>query len=167
LAVENIDKNWKNLQSYSIGKGTSKIINELGGKVFYEAKSSYGDEFAHEIAPLLKNKKVLFPHAKKVASDVFGILKSLHIDIKECVVYENICKKLDNVANKPAPQDILIFTSPSSAKCYLKSLELSKENIIIAIGKKSANAIPECFEVHIPKEQTISSCIELAKQLQN
>jgi uroporphyrinogen-III synthase len=165
LALEKIDKNWKNLEIYSIGKGTSKFINELGGNVFYEAKNSYGDEFAEKIIPFLKEKKVLFPRAKVVASDVFGILKSSHINIEEYIVYENICKKLNNITCKPAHKDIIIFTSPSSVKCFLNYYKLHEENIIIAIGKKTAEAIPKNFKIHIPSEQTIVSCVEFAKKL--
>lgn len=165
LALEKIDKNWKNLQIYSIGKGTSKTVNELGGRVFYEAKSSYGDEFAKEIAPFLKEKKVLFPRAKSVVSDVFGILDFLHVKISEYIVYETTCKDLSKTTKNPTCKDILIFTSPSSVKCFLKYRELDSENIIIAIGKKTADTISKNFKVYIPKEQTIDSCIEFAKKL--
>ena len=165
LALEKIDKSWKNLEIYSIGKGTSKLINELGGRVFHEAKNSYGDEFAIEIAPLLKDKKVVFPRAKDVVSDIVGILQFSCVNVKDYVVYENRCKKPSDIVSKPNHEDIFIFTSPSSVKCFLQYYALSKENIIVAIGKKTAKAIPEKFKVYIPKEQTIDSCVEFAKEL--
>lgn len=164
LATEQLDKDWKNLEIYSIGKGTSRAITDLGARVFYESSSAYGDEFAKEIAQKLKNKQVLFPHAKEVVSDVFGILKGLHVRIDEAIVYETICKKHEDI-QQPEKNSILIFTSPSTVKCFFKYFIWDSSYKVVAIGKKTAEAFPENLIVHTSLGQTIDECIDFAKRL--
>ncbi|MFV0481203.1 MAG: uroporphyrinogen-III synthase, partial [Campylobacteraceae bacterium] len=160
----NIDKSWKNLEVFSIGEGTSRAVKEFGVEVFYEAKNSYGDEFAKEIASFLQNKRVLFPHAKEVVSDVFGILKSLHVNIKEFVVYKTNCVKRDT-KEKPEDGSILIFTSPSTVKCFLENFAWNETYKAVAIGKKTANAFPKDIKVNIAPMQTTQSCVLFAQTL--
>ncbi|MDR0697070.1 MAG: uroporphyrinogen-III synthase, partial [Christensenellaceae bacterium] len=117
LGLDNIYKKWKKLPAYSIGEGTSKVIKEFGGNLAYEAKSSYGDDFAVEVSQKLFGKSVLFACAKVVSSDVGGILKSNGAYVDEVVVYENVCKPCKEF---DLPKNaIFIFTSPSSVKCFL------------------------------------------------
>lgn len=164
FAAEKLDKSWKNLQIYSIGLGTSKAIIDLKGEVYYQAKESYGDKFAHEIAKYLQGKKVLFPHAKEVVSDVIGILKSFHVSVDEFVVYETLCNKCKQ-SQKPKDNSILIFTSPSTVKCFLQNFNWNDSFVAIAIGDKTARALSCDKKVHISPAQSIDSCVNFAKRL--
>ncbi len=160
LALEYLGASWKNLPSFCIGEATAKKVKELNGKVEFTCKNSYGDDFAKEIKPLLKDKKVLFPRAEEVVSNVKEILYPLHV--KELIVYETICNECKNI-EKPPLNSTLIFTSPSSVKCFLKCFNLHVDYNIICIGKKTASCIPKEFTCKIPLVQNIGECIKMAK----
>jgi uroporphyrinogen-III synthase len=163
IGIDKIWDGWKKRSLYSIGEGTSEIIKKLGGIVSYEAKSSYGDKFAFEIAPLLKDKRALLPRAFEVASDIAGILRERDIGVEELVVYKT--KSCKNAIDIPQRDAILIFTSPSSVKYFLNLSNWSGSFTAVAIGKKTAAAFPSQIKPLISPKQTIKSCVDFAKTL--
>ncbi|MDR1285026.1 MAG: uroporphyrinogen-III synthase [Campylobacteraceae bacterium] len=163
LGIDKIYKEWKKLPAYSIGKGTSKVIKELGGNLVYEAKISYGDDFAAQISQELFDKLVLFPRAKVVASDVSGILKSKNVHVEEVVIYENICKPCEKFILQK--DGIFIFTSPSSVKCFFKYAKWNENFTAIAIGKKTAAAFTPDIKPLISPKPNIDECVAFAKKL--
>jgi len=119
-AIDNIDKNWIKKDIYSIGQGTSKEIKKHNANLVYTAKSSYGNSFALEIKEKLKNKKVLFLRAKEVTSKLNQILIEADIKLEEEVVYETTCRAY-NQNHSIDKNSIIIFTSPTTVKCFLKN----------------------------------------------
>ncbi|MDR1461487.1 MAG: uroporphyrinogen-III synthase [Campylobacteraceae bacterium] len=163
IGIDKIYKEWKKLPAYSIGEGTSKVIKKLGGNLVYEAKISYGDDFAAQISQKLFGKLVLFARAKVVFSDVGGILKSKDVHVEEIVVYENVCKPCkDFVLSKDG---IFIFTSPSSVRCFLKCIKWNENFTAIAIGKKTAAAFSCDIKPLISPKLSIDECVAFAKKL--
>ena len=140
--------NLANLEVFSIGEGSTKEALNFGFTKIYTAKNSHGDEFASEIAPLLKGKKTLFLRAKEVVSDVFGILQNGGVNLIEIIAYENV-----------------IFTSPSNVDGFLRNFELDLSYKIIAIGKKTAISLKNFPNIIVSKTQSIEDCIEIAKNL--
>jgi len=165
-AIEKIDKNWIKKEIYSIGQGTSKEITKHNANLVYTAKNSYGDSFAQEIKERLLDKKVLFLRAKKVTSKLNQILKAAQVDLEEEIVYETTCRAYEQY-EKPNDNSTIIFTSPSTVKCYLKNFDWHKSYKAVCIGKVTAKAIPSYINYTLCKKQTILSCIELAKSINN
>ena len=163
-AIDKIDRNWIKKEIYSIGQGTSKEINKYNANLIFTAKNSYGDFFAQEIKDKLKNKKVLFLRAKKVTSKLNQILQVAQVDLREEIVYETTCRACGK-DEKPQKDSIIIFTSPSTVKCFLKNFTWNKSYTAVSIGKVTASIIPTYIDYKISNKQTISSCIELAKNL--
>jgi len=161
IAEKNTD--WKNLSSFAIGNPTANEIIKLGGRVEYVAKSSYGNDFAKELIPLLKHKKVLFIRAKKVLSNLEKILKEANINLSSQIVYETVCRKKTN--EKFKSNSIFIFTSPSTIKCFFKNYEWLDSYKAVCIGDVTAKELPINVSFYISKIQTIDACIELAKTL--
>ncbi len=161
LDVKNLHVKAKNIPVFCIGEATAKKAKELGFRVEFTCNNSYGDEFAQQIKPLLEGKKILFPRAKEVISNIKEILSPL--DVREIIVYETTCKKCESI-EKPPLYSTLIFTSPSSVKCFLKCFDLHVSYKIICIGKKTALALPKGFTCKIPSKQDIDTCIEMAKE---
>ncbi len=161
-AMNNIDKNWVKKEIYSIGQGTSKEIKTHNANLVFTAKNSYGDSFAQEIKERLKNKRTLFVRAKIVTSRLNHILKNAGISLKEEIVYETTCKEY-NKNKKPVKNSTIIFTSPSTVKCFFKIFNWDESYRAISIGKVTSQSIPTYIENIIAKEQTILSCIEMAK----
>jgi uroporphyrinogen-III synthase len=157
---------WQTKECYAIGEGTAKAIKDAGGNVTFTCKESYGDIFAHEIAPKVKHKKVFFPRAKEVVSPLYEILCERGIAITQEIVYETVC--LSYTSDMAPPQGaLLIFTSPSTVHCFMKNFPLDSSYQLIAIGKKTAAVLPLHVKVLLPEKQTIPSCIALAKQIRS
>jgi len=163
-AIDKINKNWKNISSYAIGKATADEVESLGGSLEYTAKFSYGDDFANELKSKLKGKRALFLRAKIVLSNLEGILTNEGIDISSIAVYETTCN--DELKPKNLKKNsIIIFTSPSTIECFFKYFQWDDSNVAICIGAKTLSLLPKYITSYASKEQTIVSCIELAKSL--
>jgi len=132
---------------------------KLGGKVL-DIGGGYGDNLISKIKEFPKTTRWLYLRAKIVASDFVEICKNDGYNIDESVVYESDCSKgiLDVEVENDAT---LIFTSPSSLNCFLKTHTISKLNKIIVIGKTTAKALPKDLEYIISEKTTIDSCMKL------
>jgi uroporphyrinogen-III synthase len=161
-AVNNITDKWKNVPSFVIGKATAKEVEKLGGRVEFIGSKSYGDKFAKEIVEKYHHKTFLFLRAKEIISNIKEIFEKSDNILKEVIVYETLCNKPENSLKKPA---IVIFTSPSTVRCFLKINNL--ENILpIAIGEKTKKVLLEYIKlVLMPKNPSIKECISLAKNI--
>jgi len=165
-ALANHGSQWQTKECYAIGEGTAKAIEEAGANVTFTCQESYGDLFAHEIAPLLVHKKVFFPRAKEVISPLYEILRDRGIDITQEIVYETVCVSYPS-EKAPEKGALLIFTSPSTVHCFIKNFAWNTSYQAIAIGKKTAAVLPLHVNVFLPEKQTIASCIDLAKQIRS
>jgi len=164
ISTDKLNDTWKNIPSYSIGSGTSKEIEKRGGKIVYEARSSYGDDFAKEIREKLEGKKVLFLRAKVVTSSLNSILKDAGVLLEEEVVYETVCSECDTLQTPPK-NSVIIFSSPSTIECFFKCFAWQESYKAVVIGDKTASYMPKELPFEMASKQTIPSCIELAKIL--
>ncbi len=163
-AIENINKNWQKIPVYAIGNPTANEVKKLDGNLVYISNSSYGDDFAQEIFPKLKGKRVLFLRAKKVLSNLENILKDNEINLKSEVVYETTCKEKKPL-HVASENSVFIFTSPSTVECFFSHYDWEEKYIAVCIGNVTAEALPRDISLYVSKMQTIQACIELAKTL--
>jgi uroporphyrinogen-III synthase len=141
-----------------VSKQSALSFEKLGGKVL-DIGGGYGDNLVSHIKSYPKNTKWLYLRAKVVASDFVKICKDDGFSIDEEVVYESDCSK--DIQNVKVEDDAtLIFTSPSSVKCFLKNNKIKTSNFVIVIGKTTAKALPKGINFIISKETTIESCIK-------
>ena len=163
-AIYSLDKDdtWKNIPSYAISKKTAKILNNYNSNLVYTGTSGYGDDFANELIPNLKDKKILYIRAKKVVSNLVNILNKNNILCDEIITYETICKNYD-IKNKPAKNSIIIFSSPSTIKCFLNNFAWDDSYFAIVIGQTTAKYLPANINYKIANETSIESCILSAK----
>ncbi len=132
---------------------------KLGGKVL-DIGGGYGDNLLSKIKELPKETKWLYLRAKVVASDFVELCQNEGYYIDEATVYESDCSQ-EILDVKVEDDATLIFTSPSSLHCYLKTHTISIESKIIVIGKTTAKAVPQGLECQISQKTTIESCMEL------
>ena len=158
-AIDRINKDWKKLPSYSIGSGTSKAIKELGGNLVFEAKNSYGDKFADEIKQKLFGKNVLFLRAKEVTSKLNTILKENGVQLFEEIVYETVCNECKNL-QKPPKNSCIIFSSPSTIKCFFNCFSWDESYKAVVIGKVTAKAMPDGVEFVLSDKTNLESCVQ-------
>lgn len=158
------DYSWKNIPSFVIGQGSANYLFDLGGKIEYIGKDSYGDGFANEIIPLLKNRNPLYIHAKKIVSHINEKLLNHKIKLNEIIAYENKIKKLD-ISLAPKPNSILIFTAPSHYKSFLSNFKWDGSYIAIAIGMTTFGVFDSGIDAFVSPKQNIQDCIDFAKDL--
>ena len=152
---------YKKTKALCISNATANACKELGLKVL-ETGAGYGDSLIENIQKYPKPTRWLYLRAETIASDFSTKLKDEGYDIDEIVLYKSNCSK--QIAKASIKNDAtLIFTSPSTIKCFLKYHQFSYEHSIIVIGKTTAKNIPQNLSYKIAQEPTIQSCINLAK----
>jgi uroporphyrinogen-III synthase len=142
---------------------TAKSYEEAGGGVL-EIGAGYGDKLVDKIKNYPKSTKWLYLRAKAVASDFVEVCKRDGFDIDEAVVYQSVCSQ-EILEVKVQNDAILIFTSPSSLNCFLKTNAISPNNKVIAIGDTTAKAIPQNVRHIVSSQTSIQGCVELALDL--
>ncbi|MCK9336776.1 MAG: uroporphyrinogen-III synthase [Arcobacteraceae bacterium] len=152
---------WKQIPAYCIAEPTSTYIKSLNANLVYTGTNGHGNEFAKQLISLLKDKKVLYLRAKEVVSDLESILESNGVLLSSLVVYETICSKLNNIEIEQ--DSTIIFTSPSSIKCFFKNFNWNDSFKAICIGKTTAKYMPKNINFQIPEKTSIEACINLAK----
>ena len=161
-SLDNSSSKWKNLLSICIGESTANEVRKRGGKVDFIASKSYGDELAKEIVFRYKKSKIIFPRAKKILSNIVEVLLKNGFEVEEVQVYETICQKQDYQLDEDE-KAIIIFTSPSTIKCFLENYNYENIYKAIAIGEKTASFFDG--DIIVSDKQSIKRCIEIAKSM--
>ena len=161
-SLDSFDTSWRNIPSYAIAEKTAKIITEHDGNLTFTGISSHGNDFAKELIPVLRNKKVLYIRALKTVSKISLILKENDINIDELITYKTLCK---NSKVRLKEGSVFIFSAPSSVECFFKNYEWNDSFTAISIGKTTAKYLPLNINHHISEKTTIDDCIKLARQL--
>ena len=162
-SLDSFNNKWKNIPCYVIAPKTAKVIEELGGKIGFVGNSGHGNEFAAELMPHLKNKKVLYLKAKRVVSNLVGLLKDAKIDITDVVVYETI-QKQRNHNEIPSKNSVIIFSSPSTVEYFFENFTWDESYKAVVIGHTTAKYLPEEIAYVVSKTTSIDDCIALAKE---
>ena len=153
----------ESLPVFAIASGCAAAAKGLGFTQIYTGQNAHGDDFAREILPLLKGKKVLYLKGKDSASNFLEILQGSGVNIKAIVAYENVlnpCK----MELKPPKNSILIFASPLNVKNFLSNFGWDESYQVISIGKVTAKEL-KFTEPIVSQSQDINACIALAKTL--
>jgi len=162
-ALENYPKSeYIDKKALCVSAQTAQSYRELGGEIL-EVGSGYGDNLVAKIKNYPKKTQWLYLRAQEIASDFVQICKSDGYNIDESVVYRSSCSK-EILSCSVESGSNLIFTSPSSVRCYLKMHKLQDFLQIVVIGKTTAKALPKGINYTIAKEKTIMSCLEIIKQ---
>lgn len=154
----------ESLQIYAIGEASAEAARKFGFAQIYVGKNAHGDEFAREIASLVKNQKTLFLRAQKTASSVGKILRESGCELTEIIAYKNVAKHV-NSELKPPKGSVIIFTAPSAVRNYIENFGWDESYKAVAIGKTTALELEKFTKPVISSEQNINSCVTLAKTL--
>ena len=152
-----------NLPVFAIANSCASAARKFGFSEIYTGKNAYGDDFAREILPLLKGKKVLYLKGKDSASNFLEILQNGGVNIKAIIAYQNVlnpCK----MELKPPKDSILIFASPLNVRNFLSNFGWNESYQAISIGKVTAKEL-KFTEPIVSQSQDINACIALAKTL--
>ena len=154
-ALQQYNKNdYIDIPVLCISKFTKEYYEKSGGKVL-EVGSGIGSELQSIIDSYPKEKKWLYLRAKEIAGD--------GLDVDEAIVYESRCSKEILNFELSHEDSALIFTSPSSIKCFLRNNIIPIEAKVIVIGKTTAKHLPENIKYKMPKNSSIEECMNLLK----
>jgi uroporphyrinogen-III synthase len=165
LATDSMCKDWKKIPSYAISEQTAKLIKDFDGKLAFAGKKRHGDEFAYEILPMLKGKKVLYLRAKEIVSDFLNILNTNGVICDDVIVYEN--KFIQQSQNTILPKNSkIIFSSPSTIKYFFKAFSWDESYTAISIGNTTAKYFPEHIKPIIADNTSLRACVEKALEIE-
>jgi len=158
-AIDRLDKSWIDLEIFSIGEATADFAKSKGAKRVYFSKKSYGDELAFEIEKNLKGKRVLYVRGRKVASKLFEILQNKKIDISESILYESSCKSCFDL-KKPENDSYIIFSSPSTIKCFFKCFSWHESYKALILGSTTAKFMPDNIKFKISPKPNFQEAVK-------
>jgi len=164
-ALDSMDNSWKQIAAYVIAPQTAKVVKNLGGNLQLVGKEHHGDQFAQELIGELQDKRVLYVSGAKIVSNLMNILKSNNIECDNLIIYETVCKEYIQKLKIPKYSTI-IFSSPSTIKCFLKNVKWDESYTAISIGNTTAKFFPEYIKPFISENTSLESCVEKALELQ-
>lgn len=163
-ALDNINKYWKDIDSYVIGKETAKKVKELGGNLNFISPKSNNYDFTNELVVKLKNKNVLYIRGNKITSNICEKLIECNIHCEEIILYEN------NYI-KPLQKEILpknskiIFSSPSTVDYFFRTFHWDYSFKAISIGKTTLKYFPSNIKPILSEKTSLNACIKKAIML--
>jgi len=86
------------------------------------------------------------------------------IDLQEQIIYETSCVKYAK-EQKPKEGAVIIFTSPSTIKCFFKNFEWDSSYLAVLIGHATREHFPKYCRYVVADEPLIDACVEKAKEI--
>jgi len=163
-SLDSMDHSWKEKPAYAIAPQTAKAVEQLKGNLVFTGKEKHGNRFALELCEKLKEQKVLYVRGREIVSDLVNILKAHAIECDELVVYETVCRKFDTEITLPKHATI-IFTSPSTIKCFFENTSWDQSFKAVSIGHTTAEYFPSYITPAIADTTSLESCVKKAIEI--
>ncbi len=162
--LNSYNQEWKTKPLYVIAPQTAKVASNFGGKIKFVSKEKHGDEFANELVPLLKNKKVLYIRGSKVVTNLVETLNSNGVICDEAIVYQTVCVDFKKRITLPK-KSVIIFSSPSTIECFLKNADWDESYIAVSIGHTTQKYFPLYIKPALSETTSLDSCVKKAIEL--
>jgi len=164
MTAEAIDPEWKKIPCIAIGPATRKQIEVLGGRVIFQPKHFYGEHLAKDIASFFKDRHILYLRPEKVSFESKAYLQKSGIELQEQIIYKTSCIEYAS-ERQPPESSVIIFTSPSTIRCFLGNFNWLKSYTAVVIGQSTKEHLPEESHYVVAEEPMIDACIEKALTL--
>ena len=161
-SAETLNPGWKEVPCLAIGSATAKQIVALGGTVVHQPDTFYVTSLGEDIIEHFQEKKIVYLRPKIVSFDTKTFLAKAGIEIDEKILYETSCHKYEK-KKQPEKEAIIIFTSPSTIKCFFKNFTWDVSYTAVLIGTATQKHLPEYIDYIVADKATIESCIDKAK----
>ncbi len=159
-----IEPQCKTVPAIAIGEATRKEIEKRGGRVGHVPVNYYAKELAEDIKELFANARILYLRPKTVSYDIKAALAGEGIELGEQVIYETGCVEYVP-EDKPEEGSIIIFTSPSTIRCFLDNFGWDASYTAVVIGEATKAHLPEGTRCFVASEPMIDTCVEKALEL--
>jgi len=163
--LDKISTSWKKIPSYVIAPQTAKILKDYNGTLTFTGSEKHGDEFANEIIPLLKNKKVLYVGGNKTVSNLVSMLNKNQVNCDYKAIYKTISHQYPQKIQLPK-NSIIIFSSPSTITSFFQNSQWDKSYTAISIGKTTAKYLPSEITPIISEITSLKGCVQTALNLE-
>ncbi len=160
-----LNSQWKQKLILAVGKATAKEALRLGANSVYNPTEFYGEELANDILVKFRDKKIVYLRPAVVAFDSISLLQKAGVDAKEIIIYETKC--IEYKDRELERSSIVIFTSPSTIKCFFNSFKWDETFKAIVIGKTTLKELDSNIKAFVADEPTIDSCIKKAQNIEN
>ncbi len=162
-ALESYAQGWKSLSVIAVSEPTAEVFRNQGCNVVSTA-NGYGAEVGEIIVKHYPTKRWIYLRPETVASEWAEKVRRAGVVLDEAVMYKTECDD-DASVDGIDPEGILIFTSPSSVRCFLKRYAITGTQTVIAIGMTTRSALDEAREVLISPETSVASAVDLAYKI--
>ncbi len=163
-SLNSYNQEWMSKPIYAIAPQTAKVASNMGAKIKFVSKEKHGDEFAQELVPLLKNKKVLYIRGSKVVTNLVETLNSNGVICDEAVVYQTVCVNFTKKIKLPK-KSVIIFSSPSTIECFLKNAQWDESYKAVSIGHTTEKYFPDFITPYVSETTSLDSCVKKAIEL--
>lgn len=162
LALQHYVFDWKKIKWIAVSEATAQSAYEAGAEII-EIAEGYGESIP-DVLNRKKRGKWLYARPETVASEWVDSVRKAGIEIDEAIVYETACNE-DAYSQTIAAEGVLIFTSPSAIRCFLRGYTILPTHEVVVIGKTTQNALPEGVSSHMSPTASVASAVELAFQI--
>jgi uroporphyrinogen-III synthase len=164
LTADKIDPRWREYPAVTIGKATADLITARGGNVVYQPENFYGETLSRDIVTYFKKRKILYLRPKEVSFDAKSYLAQEGIQLHEQIIYQTMCITYPK-EKQPDENAVIIFTSPSTIRCFLKNFRWHPHYTAVVIGHATRQHLPEGADVVIADQPLIDACVEKAREI--
>ena len=164
VTAEEIDKRWRNYPSIAIGRATAGMIEALGGTLLYQPENFYGKTLSEEITKIFQDRKILYLRPKEVSFDAKSYLAKEGIALFEQIIYETTCVRYAS-SQRPPKDAVIIFTSPSTIRCFLENFAWESSYTAVVIGQATLEHLPSGADYAVADRPLIDACIAKAKEI--
>ncbi len=163
LALRNYTFAWDSLQCICVSEGTAEAAREAGA-VQVEVGDGYGKSISQVLRAKKRKGKWLYVRPKVIASEWVETARYEGFEIDEAVVYETSCNT-ELPKQIISPEGVLIFTSPSTIRCFLQNYAILSTHKIVVIGKTTQNTLPSGIFSSLSLMTSVESAVDLARQI--
>lgn len=162
-ALHNYSVDWNRLKCIAVSESTAQSAREAGAKEI-ETGDGYGESIPNVLRAKERSGKWLYLRPKIIASDWIDTARYGGVEIDEAIVYETSCatELPKQILSK---EGVLVFTSPSTIRCFLQIYEILPTHTIVVIGKTTQNALPPGILSHLSLTSSVASAVELACEI--
>lgn len=163
LALKPYTVDWKRLKCICVSEATAEYARESGA-IDIETGDGYGKSIPDILSSQESGKKWIYLRPKIVASDWIEEGRKRGLMIDEAVVYETLCNQ-EAVDYRIEEEGVLIFTSPSSIRCFSQNYPILPTQKVVVIGKTTQNALPQGVASSLSPTASVAVAVDLAHQI--
>ncbi len=163
LAAQRYSLDWDHLKCICVSEPTA-MSARAAGAVDVEIGNGYGTSIPQLLASKKRSGKWLYLRPKVVAFEWVSSAKEQGFQIDEAIVYENVCN--EEASNYLIHKEgILIFTSPSSIRCFLQNYTILPSHKVVVIGTTTQNALPSGVASRLARSTSVEAAVDLGRQI--